>query len=120
MISFKTIASLALLGLFAFGCGSTSTPSNDGATGGNTCASAGAQQKSRTTALGCSDNSAAVVAGCNSFYSTNHCVAQWETLLACITPKPNSDFMCDSNMTLKPNAGVCTSEQAAFNTCIGV
>jgi hypothetical protein len=120
MTILKTISSLALLGLVAVGCGSGTASTNDGATGGNTCAAAGTQQKSRTTALGCSDNSAAVVAGCNSFYSSNHCVAEWETLLACITPKPNSDFMCDADMTLKPKTGVCTSEQTAFNTCIGV
>jgi hypothetical protein len=120
MISLETIRSLAVLSLVVVGCGSSSSAPNDGAISGNTCAAARDQQKSRTTALGCSDNSATIEMACNSFYSTNHCVAEWETLLTCITPKPNTDFMCDSDMTLKPNAGVCTSEQAAFNTCIGV
>lgn len=83
------------------------------------CRAVGAQQKSRITALGCDDTSAQIEAGCSSLYATKMCTAQWELLIDCITPKPNSDFECDGDNELNPKTGVCTAERSAFDGCTG-
>jgi hypothetical protein len=84
------------------------------------CAAVGAQQKSRITALGCKDTSGEIQEGCELLYSASVCVPQWEALIRCITPKPNSDFECGaSDNELDPKTGVCTSERTAFDGCLG-
>ena len=83
------------------------------------CEAVGAQQKRRITALGCEDTSAHIAAGCASLYATKMCTAQWEALIDCLTPKPNSDFECDDDNELKPKVSVCTAQRSTFDGCTG-
>jgi len=148
MFSLKCMAALGLIGWSVAGCSSDATvtgsagASSGGASnaaagessGGSAqagsgtagsssvpddCDAVGAQQKSRITALGCDDTSATIAAGCKALYAANACVTEWETLIDCITPKPNSDFECDDDNELAPKTGVCTSQRTAFDDCIG-
>lgn len=84
------------------------------------CAAVAAQQKSRITALGCKDTSQDIKDGCDLIYASKLCVSEWEALIECITPKPNSDFECGaSDNELDPKTGVCNATRTAFDTCLG-
>jgi hypothetical protein len=83
------------------------------------CDAVGAQQKARITALGCKDTSATIAAGCRALYAGDLCTTEWESLLACISPRPSSDFECDADDELAPKTGICTAERATFDGCIG-
>ena len=128
----KLVQGLVVLGLTASllgGCGSdsTSTAGSGGGTGSagagsgsvdpKDCEAVGAIQKKLIADLGCSDNSAAIVSGCKLIYANNFCKTEWEVLMNCITPKPSSDFECDTANKVATKTGLCTAERAAFDGC---
>ena len=113
MISLRNCMSVGLVGLALVACGSD----DDGGVNPSDCAAVGAKQKSITTALGCKDTSSGIVSECQALYASKTCTAQWEKLIDCISPKPNSDFQCDSDNEFEPKSGVCTAEQTAFIGC---
>lgn len=117
----QAIVSVGLVVTTLSGCGDDAEPDSPagGAPKPSDCDAVGRQQQALISAAGCSDNSATIVAGCRALYSSKMCVAEWESLITCISAREDSDFECDSDDELAPKAGVCTAERAAFDGCIG-
>lgn len=113
MISFRNFILVGLVGWSLLACGS-----DDNGVNPSDCAAVGAKAKSLAQGAGCADSSASVESACKSLYASKTCTSQWEGLINCISPKSSSDFQCDSNNEFEPKAGVCATEQAAFNSCI--
>jgi hypothetical protein len=114
MISFRKFILVGLVGLTLLACGSD----DNGAVNPADCSAVGAKQKSLSAAVGCKDMSSDFVTACNALYAAKICTSQWEGLMNCISPKPSSDFQCDSSNELEPKAGVCITEQSAFDACL--
>ena len=122
------LGSVGVVCLLAVGCGSDdASPSGGAGAGGmgsttvtpSDCAAVGKLQKSLVDAVGCSDNSATIVAGCKALYAAKACTTEWEALINCISPKASSQFVCDADNEVQLKDGVCTAERAAFDTCTG-
>lgn len=110
----RGIISVGLAGLLAVACGSY----DSGAVSPSDCPAVGAKAKSIAAAIGCKDNSATITSTCQQLYAAKLCTNEWAGLINCISPKPNSDFQCDTNNEFEPKATVCVTEQTTFNTCL--
>ncbi len=120
MTSLRNLVVVGLVGSFLMACGS----SDDDPPGGSSvdpanCAAVATKAKALSQAVGCKDNSATISSSCQSLYAAKKCTTEWAGLINCIAPRPASDFQCDSDNEFEPKANVCTTEQAAFSTCLG-
>jgi hypothetical protein len=114
MISLRNSIWAGLAGLALIACGSD----DNGTLNPSDCSAVGAKEKSLIAALGCKDTSSDIVTSCQNLYAAKLCTNEWEKLINCISPRPTSDFQCDSSNQFEPKSGVCTAEQTAFQNCL--